>query len=256
MDFSTKVSHFFFMAVFLAVSDCSNGQEICNDGAEFWPHPDCKFYYHCSGGVPVLRECPPTLYGNQNLVVCDHPLNVPECVGGTRPPPSTTTTRPTTTTEAPHHQIIRIRRPSTNTAITVEERKLDNGTILHTASFGGVGCSDTAQIWKMVHIEGTNTTMFLSALSGGGIDMFQYAMFSEYGIRVPFLYNIDDTYYNPYWILHPVPGQPSTRVVLQSLAYTDMDTVMAYDPAAGFYDLSLLPLNSSDPSQWFDLEWC
>lgn len=104
-------------AVFLAVSDCSNGQEICNDGAEFWPHPDCKFYYHCSGGVPVLRECPPTLYGNQNLVVCDHPLNVPECVGGTRPPPSTTTTRPTTTTEAPHHQIIRIRRPSTNTVI-------------------------------------------------------------------------------------------------------------------------------------------
>jgi len=76
-------------------------QDICPDGANYWPDMDCHFYYDCRSEPPIHQECPPGLYWNQELTACDYPENVPDCVGGTRPPigtPPTTTAAPDTTT--------------------------------------------------------------------------------------------------------------------------------------------------------------
>ncbi|OXA39716.1 uncharacterized protein LOC110861104 [Folsomia candida] len=113
------------VAVYSAVGflGCVTGQEICNDGERYSPHPECKFYWDCnSGGDPILRQCPADLFWDVAITACNLAENVPECVGGTRPPitnttipattgptmttratttPSTTTIRPTTTTRRP-----------------------------------------------------------------------------------------------------------------------------------------------------------
>jgi hypothetical protein len=60
-------------------------------------------------------SCPPGLFFNTQTNDCDFELNVPECVGGTRPPTtgdptpstSTTTLRPTSTTQSPGNETIR-----------------------------------------------------------------------------------------------------------------------------------------------------
>merc|ERR1712179_841014 len=50
------------------------------DHPTFYPNPeDCGSYYKCNaGGAPVLMPCPPGLYWNTELRVCDWPSNV-EC---------------------------------------------------------------------------------------------------------------------------------------------------------------------------------
>ncbi|XP_021956372.1 probable endochitinase [Folsomia candida] len=84
--------------ILLAFSGVLAQEEPCPDGHNFWPDPDCRFYLVCQ--VPPIRlQCPNELYWNQDLLVCDYPENVPECVGGTRPPTGTSTTTATTTTE-------------------------------------------------------------------------------------------------------------------------------------------------------------
>jgi len=59
----------------------------------FVPHPDCNKYYECAWGVPILMSCPPTLYFDPKLNVCNYPDQV-DCQM-----PSTTEAAPSTTEE-------------------------------------------------------------------------------------------------------------------------------------------------------------
>ncbi|GJQ76554.1 hypothetical protein Trydic_g2254, partial [Trypoxylus dichotomus] len=34
---------------------------------------DCTIFYICAGGDPILMNCPPGLYFNPTIFVCDHP---------------------------------------------------------------------------------------------------------------------------------------------------------------------------------------
>ena len=59
--------------------------------AVFVPHPtDCGLYYQCVGLQPVLMSCPPGLYWDPSLNVCNWPDNV-DCNPETDPAPETTT---------------------------------------------------------------------------------------------------------------------------------------------------------------------
>merc|ERR1711962_533146 len=42
----------------------------------FVPHPDCNKYYECAWGVPILMSCPPTLYFDPKLNICNYPDQV------------------------------------------------------------------------------------------------------------------------------------------------------------------------------------
>ncbi|OXA54513.1 uncharacterized protein LOC110850360 [Folsomia candida] len=98
----------------IAVTTFSKTEEICPDGSNFWPHPDCQFYYECNfGDAPTLKQCPADLYWDVARSFCNLQENVPECVGGTRPPVTTTTTTPPTTTTGPTTT-----RPTTTTPTT------------------------------------------------------------------------------------------------------------------------------------------
>merc|ERR1711962_211194 len=59
----------------------------------FVPHPDCNKYYECAWGVPILMSCPPTLYFDPKLNICNYPDQV-DCQM-----PSTTEAAPSTTEE-------------------------------------------------------------------------------------------------------------------------------------------------------------
>ena len=73
---------------------------VCPDSedgfAVFVPHPtDCSLYYMCVGGSPILMPCPPGLYFDPSLNVCNYPeyvdcLNQESKTSG--PVESTTTT--------------------------------------------------------------------------------------------------------------------------------------------------------------------
>uniref|UniRef100_A0A6P7FM87 Uncharacterized protein LOC114329323 n=1 Tax=Diabrotica virgifera virgifera TaxID=50390 RepID=A0A6P7FM87_DIAVI len=80
------VLYYYFGCVFVKT------HPVCppRDGQEsiYHPHEDCTKFWQCSNGVPYLFNCPPSLYFNTKLNVCDWPYNV-QC-----PPP---TTQPTTT---------------------------------------------------------------------------------------------------------------------------------------------------------------
>lgn len=85
------------------------GTPCSGDG--FVPDEDCTKYYICSNGELVLMECAGGTFFNPEVEYCDFPINVKECVGGTRPPPAgtttsastnaTTATTTTTTTQSP-----------------------------------------------------------------------------------------------------------------------------------------------------------
>jgi len=84
----------------------AKGDDICTSpDIEYAPHEDCTKYYICDNGNAIEQECNPNLYWNPALNTCDFPINVPECVGGTRPPVGTpvpttaATTPPPTTTQ-------------------------------------------------------------------------------------------------------------------------------------------------------------
>jgi hypothetical protein len=50
------------------------------DHSVLLPHPtDCSKFFICSNGVPIEVWCPPGLYFNNELKVCDLPENV-KCV--------------------------------------------------------------------------------------------------------------------------------------------------------------------------------
>merc|ERR1712131_578252 len=67
----------------------------------FVPHPDCNKYYECAWGVPILMSCPPTLYFDPRLNICNYPDQV-DCKMDTttEAAPSTTEEVVDTTTEA------------------------------------------------------------------------------------------------------------------------------------------------------------
>ncbi len=49
------------------------------------PNPeDCRSFFSCSNGVPILMHCPDGLYFDSKLGVCDWPANV-LCYGGNGP---------------------------------------------------------------------------------------------------------------------------------------------------------------------------
>jgi len=81
------------------------GEVECPDTVEvdglpvFVPHPtDCGLYYQCVGSWPVLMECPPGLYFDPTLNVCNWPDNV-DCQPQTEAPETTTEAEQETTTE-------------------------------------------------------------------------------------------------------------------------------------------------------------
>merc|ERR1712227_23265 len=79
--------------------ECPDTVEV--DGLPvFIPHPtDCGLYYQCAGSWPVLMECPPGLYFDPTLNVCNWPDNV-DCQSQTDAPETTTVAEEETTTEA------------------------------------------------------------------------------------------------------------------------------------------------------------
>merc|ERR1712029_471002 len=79
--------------------ECPDNVEV--DGLPvFIPHPtDCGLYYQCAGSWPVLMECPPGLYFDPTLNVCNWPDNV-DCQPQTEAPETTTEAEEETTTKA------------------------------------------------------------------------------------------------------------------------------------------------------------
>jgi len=73
-------------------------EPVCEGLSDYFPDVNCSLFYHCANGYPELESCPDGLYWNIQLNTCDFPMNVPECVGGTRAPLLTTTTTELTTT--------------------------------------------------------------------------------------------------------------------------------------------------------------
>merc|ERR1711971_725566 len=75
-------------------------QSVDVDGnSVFVPHPtDCGLYYQCVGLQPVLMSCPPGLWWDTSLNVCNWPEAV-DCSPATQAP-ETTETEEETTTEA------------------------------------------------------------------------------------------------------------------------------------------------------------
>jgi len=84
-----------------------SGNDVeCGEHDILLPHSDCRKYYVCFNGDPIVLRCSTPLFFNKETKECDYQINVPECVGGTRPPTGTSpnTEAPATegpTTEAP-----------------------------------------------------------------------------------------------------------------------------------------------------------
>nr|ABP97092.1 antibacterial peptide Cp6 [Copris tripartitus] len=79
-----------------AVPTCPSVNE---DMATLLPHEsDCTKFYKCETGVPIVYDCPPTLYFNPVLKVCDFPEEA-GCGSGNGGSGSTTSTPTTGTTQ-------------------------------------------------------------------------------------------------------------------------------------------------------------
>jgi len=84
----------------VAVVECPESE----DGqAVYLPHPtDCRKFYGCQNHIPVLMECPPSLYFDPTINVCNYPELVdckqPNSTTTTKSPTSSTTGLPVTTT--------------------------------------------------------------------------------------------------------------------------------------------------------------
>ena len=98
------------------------GEVQCPDTVEvdglpvFVPHPtDCGLYYQCVGSWPVLMECPPGLYFDPTLNVCNWPDNV-DCQPQTDVPDTTTEAEEETTTEAENETTTEVEEETTTEA--------------------------------------------------------------------------------------------------------------------------------------------
>jgi len=72
-------------------------EPVCEGTSDYYPDTNCSIFYHCINGYPELGYCPNELYFNIELNICDCPMNVPECIRGTRAPLLSTTTTDLTT---------------------------------------------------------------------------------------------------------------------------------------------------------------
>jgi len=102
----------------VAVVECPESE----DGqAVYLPHPtDCRKFYGCQNHIPVLMECPPSLYFDPTINVCNYPELV-DCKQPTsttkKSPTSTTTALPATTTT---------KLPTNTTALPVSTTSTDD----------------------------------------------------------------------------------------------------------------------------------
>jgi len=73
-------------------------EPVCEETSDYYPDTNCSVFYHCTNGYPELGYCPDGLYFNIEFNnICDFPIYVPECIGGTRAPLLATTTTELTT---------------------------------------------------------------------------------------------------------------------------------------------------------------
>jgi len=114
--------------------------------AVYLPHPtDCRKFYECQNAIPVLMECPPSLYFDPTINVCNYPELV-DCKQPTsttkKSPTSTTTALPATTTT---------KLPTNTTALPVSTTSTDDIININ---------STTIELINKMHLEeiATNTT--------------------------------------------------------------------------------------------------
>jgi len=127
----------------VAVVECPESE----DGqAVYLPHPtDCRKFYGCQNAIPVLMECPPSLYFDPTINVCNYPELV-DCKQPTsttkKSPTSTTTALPATTTT---------KLPTNTTALPVSTTSTDDIININ---------STTIELINKMHLEeiATNTT--------------------------------------------------------------------------------------------------
>jgi len=127
----------------VAVVECPESE----DGqAVYLPHPtDCRKFYGCQNHIPVLMECPPSLYFDPTINVCNYPELV-DCKQPTsttkKSPTSTTTALPATTTT---------KLPTNTTALPVSTTSTDDIININ---------STTIELINKMHLEeiATNTT--------------------------------------------------------------------------------------------------
>jgi len=119
----------------VAVVECPESE----DGqAVYLPHPtDCRKFYGCQNHIPVLMECPPSLYFDPTINVCNFPEMV-DC----KQPTSTTKKSPTSTTT---------KLPTNTTALPVSTTSTDDIININ---------STTIELINKMHLEeiATNTT--------------------------------------------------------------------------------------------------
>jgi len=127
----------------VAVVECPESE----DGqAVYLPHPtDCRKFYGCQNHIPKLMECPPSLYFDPTINVCNYPELV-DCKQPTsttkKSPTSTTTALPATTTT---------KLPTNTTALPVSTTSTDDIININ---------STTIELINKMHLEeiATNTT--------------------------------------------------------------------------------------------------
>nr|WOK42677.1 endochitinase [Diaphanosoma celebensis] len=93
----------------------------------YWPAPDCKQYYWCISGSPVLQNCASGLVWNQGALRCDWPT-ADSCQVVN---PTTTTT--TTTTKAPITTTTSTAAPATTTTPTPGPTTISSNNPTHCA---------------------------------------------------------------------------------------------------------------------------
>jgi len=127
----------------VAVVECPESE----DGqAVYLPHPtDCRKFYGCQNHIPMLMECPPSLYFDPTINVCNYPELV-DCKQPTsttkKSPTSTTTALPATTTT---------KLPTNTTNLPVSTTSTDDIININ---------STTIELINKMHLEeiATNTT--------------------------------------------------------------------------------------------------
>merc|ERR1711872_243669 len=85
--------------------------ESVDGQAVYLPHPtDCRKFYECQNDIPVLMECPPSLFFDPTINVCNYPELV-NCKQPTTTRSQSTTTLPATPTTKSPKSTTSIQRP-------------------------------------------------------------------------------------------------------------------------------------------------